>query len=254
VRYSTIALALLLAGPAAAQDVFVLGEVHDNPAHHAVQAQRVASIAPKALVFEMLTPDQAARVTPDLMDNADALAATLDWASSGWPDFSYYYPIFAAAPDATVYGAGVSRDTVRGVMGAGLPSAFGAAAAAFGLDVALPDTQQIAREALQARAHCGALPLEMLPPMVEIQRLRDASLARAALLAFEQTGGPVAVITGNGHARTDWGMPALLALAAPDLGLHSLGQGEDGIPPDGTFDAVTDAPAPERGDPCAVFN
>ena len=247
-------VAALLAGPVAAQDIFVLGEAHDNPAHHAIQAQRIADIVPKALVFEMLTPDQAARAAPDMIHDADAFAAALGWDGSGWPEFSYYYPIFTAAPDAAIYGAGISRDAAHGVMDAGLPGTFGAAAADYGLDRPLPDTQQIAREALQARAHCGALPPEMLPAMVEIQRLRDASLARAARTAFQQTGGPVAVITGNGHARTDWGMPALLALAAPDLGVHSLGQGEDGIPPDGTFDEVTDAPAPDRGDPCAVFD
>ncbi|MCQ0091186.1 hypothetical protein FGD77_05615 [Roseovarius sp. M141] len=251
---AAIVAALLLAGPAAAQDVIVLGEVHDNPAHHRVQAQRVAALRPKALVFEMLTPDHAARVSPDLIGDADALADLLDWANSGWPDFSYYYPIFAAAPDAVMYGAGVSRDAARGVMETGLATAFGAGAAEYGLDAPLPDDQQTAREALQARAHCGALPPEMLPSMVDVQRLRDASLARAARQAFDQTGGPVAVITGNGHARMDWGMPALLALAAPDLVVRALGQGEDGIPPGGSFDEVTDAPAPERGDPCAVFN
>ena len=57
-------LAILLglaAAPAAAQDVVILGEIHDNPAHHEVQAERVADIQPRALVFEMLTPEQAAR-------------------------------------------------------------------------------------------------------------------------------------------------------------------------------------------------
>ena len=43
-------------------DVVLLGEVHDNPAHHAFQAEAVAYLAPRALVFEMLTPAQAALV------------------------------------------------------------------------------------------------------------------------------------------------------------------------------------------------
>ena len=41
-------------------DIAVLGEVHDNPAHHLEQARLTALIAPKALVFEMLTEAQVA--------------------------------------------------------------------------------------------------------------------------------------------------------------------------------------------------
>ena len=46
----------LVAGQSLAQidpptdaDIFVLGEVHDNPLHHAEQARLVAMIAPKAV-------------------------------------------------------------------------------------------------------------------------------------------------------------------------------------------------------------
>jgi len=79
-------------------------------------------------------------------------------------------------------------------------------------------------------------------------------LARAALRAFEDTGGPVAVITGNGHARKDWGAPALLARNAPRLDLHIIGQTEDDLPLSGTYDEILSAPSPEdREDPCAAF-
>lgn len=58
-------------------DVVFLGELHDNPGHHARQAAYVAEIAPTALVFEMLTPDQAERVTPELIQDEAALEAAL---------------------------------------------------------------------------------------------------------------------------------------------------------------------------------
>jgi uncharacterized iron-regulated protein len=103
------------------------------------------------------------------------------------------------------------------------------------------------------QAHCDALPEDMLPGMVGVQRLRDAVLARAVVRAMDDTGGPVAVITGNGHARRDWGMPAILALAAPDLDIWVLGQTEADQPLEGDFDIVKSAPAPDRPDPCAVF-
>jgi uncharacterized iron-regulated protein len=249
-------LAILLgvaAAPAAAQDVFILGEIHDNPAHHEVQAERVADLQPRALVFEMLTPKQAARVTPGLISDAEAMAAALDWSESGWPDFGMYHPIFAAAPDAAIYGAHVPRDAARAVFEAGLVESFEGDAALYGLIEPLPADAQAAREAAQMQAHCDALPEDLLPGMVAVQRLRDAVLARAVVTAMDDTGGPVAVITGNGHARRDHGVPAYLARVTPDLDVHVLGQTEEGRALEGGFDEVVSAPAADRPDPCEAF-
>lgn len=253
VRALALSISLGFASSAYAQDVAILGEVHDNPAHHAEQAARVTQIRPKAIVFEMLTAEQAARFTPDMRGDQAKLEAALGWTESGWPDFSMYYPIFAAAPDAAIYGAQVPREAARAVLSHGPAASFGAQASRYGLDHALLPEEQAARETLQKEAHCDALPPEMLPGMVAIQRLRDAVLARATIEALEATGGPVAVITGNGHARRDWGVPAYLTKVAPDLDIWVLGQTEDDRPLDGGFDLITSAPAVERPDPCAAF-
>lgn len=239
--------------PAFAQDVVGIGEVHDNPRHHVFQAEKVAALQPKAIVFEMLTAGQADRITPDLRDDPDALALALDWVNSGWPDFEYYFAIMAAAPQAQIYGADVPRDEARAAMSDGVASTFGAEAAQFGLTEALPEAQQAARLTLQDKAHCGDMPPDMLPAMIDIQRLRDAVLARTTLVALAETGGPVAVIAGNGHLRMDWGMPAILLRAAPEVTMYIIGQGEDGRSPNGTFHAVIDAPGVDRPDPCDAF-
>ncbi|MBZ8118231.1 ChaN family lipoprotein [Roseovarius sp. LXJ103] len=238
---------------AAGADVVILGEAHDNPDHHAVQAAFVAGIAPAAIVFEMLDAAQAGAITPDLLANEAALEATLGWEASGWPDFSMYYPIFEAAGDAAFYGAAVPRAKARASMSAGVVAAFGPEAGLYGLDSPLEAAEQETREAMQMAAHCDAMPVEMLPAMVDIQRLRDARLAQVAVTAMRETGGPVVVITGNGHARADWGVPVYIMRAAPELSVFTLAQGEDGRPPPGVFDAVLDAPAPDRPDPCLAF-
>lgn len=236
-----------------AADVVILGETHDNPVHHLRQAEALAAVAPRAVVYEMLTEAQAARVTPDLARDADALEAALGWADSGWPDFALYAPLFAAAAGAKVYGAEVPRASARAVMAGGLAAAFGAEAARFGLDKGLPEVEQMQREAGQKEAHCNALPGNMLAPMVEIQRLRDARLAQVTARALRDGGGPVAVITGNGHARADWGMPVYLRRVAPEARIFTLGQGEAGRTPEGGFDLVLDSPPVNRPDPCEVF-
>ncbi|MFA8387060.1 MAG: ChaN family lipoprotein [Pelagibaca sp.] len=254
-------LGLLIAAPTAlaaggvfdGADVVFLGELHDNPAHHLRQAAYVTDLEPAALVFEMLTQAQADLVTPDLVADEAALESALGWNDSGWPDFSIYYPIFAAAPEAGYFGAAVPRDVARQAMAEGMAEAFRGDAEVYGLTAPLPEAQQAEREALQLAAHCDAMPEEMLPIMVNIQRLRDAELAYSAVQAFEALGGPVVVITGNGHARMDWGAPVYLMAAAPGLRVVALGQGEDGAAPAGVFDMVETSPPVDRGDPCAAF-
>ncbi|EBA10136.1 ChaN family lipoprotein [Sagittula stellata] len=236
-------------------DVLFLGEIHDNPAHHARQAEIVGEIQPKAVVWEMISGPVAVGLTPEIVASEKVLEAALSWEENGWPDFSMYYPIFRAAEGAQHFGAALPREEARRGMGEAPLMVFGADAWQYGLDRPLPADQQAAREALQKAAHCDALPDDMLPGMVNIQRLRDARLAAVALEAFGVTGGPVVVITGNGHARKDWGAPAVLAYAQPDARIFSLAQGEEGrAVPEGGFDRVDTAPATERDDPCAAFS
>jgi uncharacterized iron-regulated protein len=117
----------------------------------------------------------------------------------------------------------------------------------------VPEAELETRKTLQFEAHCEAMPLEMMGGMVEAQRLRDAVFAETVLETLAAEGAPVVLVTGNGHARRDWGVPAYLALAAPDVSVITVGQGEGGTRPDGGFDAVFDAAPVDRPDPCAAF-
>lgn len=234
-------LALIGALPVAAAaqslppaDVYVLGEIHDNPEHHAVQARLVGELDPTAVVFEQLTDEQADRILPGTPRDAQVLDQILDWSDSGWPDIAMYAPIMAAS-DAVILGA------------SGVPGDL----SAFELDRPLSPGEQAAREALQARAHCDALPTRILPDFVARQRATDALFAARTVAAFDAHGGPVVLITGNGHARTDWGVPAAIARVRPDLRVVSLIQGEGGATVPG--DVVTQSAAPARTDPCAAF-
>jgi len=233
-------------------DVVILGEVHDNPAHHQVQADILIALAPKAVVWEMITQEQADGLASIPISDASLVADHLDWATSGWPDFDLYSPVFAAATGAQQFGGMVPRSSSKSVMEQGAATFFGSDAAEYGLDQPLPIEEQQIREADQMTNHCDALPVEMLPMMVEFQRLRDTVLADAVVQAIQATGGPVAVITGNGHARTDRGVPVYLANARPDVLVLSLGQAEAGQVA-GTFDVVLDANPVERPDPCLAF-
>ncbi|MCK0126386.1 ChaN family lipoprotein [Gelidibacter sp. F2691] len=234
-----------------AADVVIVGEVHDNPSHHATQAQIVQELRPAALVVEMLSQTDV----DELSQDAKAFAPR--WDELGWPDFQMYLPIFDAIlgqdHPGTIIGAGVSRDVAKATYSDGVAAYFSGDAEAYGLTKPLAEDQYAARIELQFHAHCDAMPREMLGGMIEVQRLRDAILSVRVVQAVSDTGGPVVVITGNGHARKDWGVPAYLARVAPELTVISVGQGEDGVLTEGGFDIVLDAPAPKRPDPCDQF-
>lgn len=231
-------------------DVVILGEVHDNAEHHRNQARAVAAIRPKALVFEMLTEAQAAQM-PAGRDDAGALADALGWV--GWPDFALYHPIFLAAPLARIFGGDLPPGEARRSVQDGAAAVFGADAARFGLGDALDPADQAAREAEMMAAHCDALPAELLAGMVQAQRLRDAALARAVARAWHETGGPVVLIAGSEHARTDRGVPAVLARAMPGLSVLSVGQIEAPAGPVQPYDLWVVTGAALRSDPCAAF-
>ena len=230
-------------------DVVILGEYHDNPTHHAHQAAAISALAARAVVYEMLTPDEAATLasiarTPDAMRDATT--------GFDWSNIADYTEVLAASP--VIIGAALPRSRMRDAFANGAASVFGDDAAAFGLTTALSDDEQAIREQMQFDAHCAAMPLAMMGGMVAAQRLRDAHFARTVLDALAAHGAPVVLITGNGHARTDWGVPVYLAQVRPELNMFSLGQGEGGAPPPGSFDHIdTSAAIPDRTDPCAAF-
>ena len=237
-------------------DVVILGETHDNPEHHRIQAEVVRALQPAALVFEMIPQADEDLVNRLRAEGAerDVIAAALRWTERGWPDFGFYAGILEAAPGARVFGAGQPPAEIRQAAAEGAAAAFGPDASTYGLDTALPPQEQAAREALQAAAHCGMVPRERLPAMVEVQRFRDAGLADAALWARTLTGdGQVVVIAGTGHADRRRGMPAALAAADPELRVFALGQLESAPGADEAFDAVQLAPPPPRGDPCEAL-
>ena len=223
-------------------DILILGEVHDNADAHLGQAEELRLLNPTAVVFEMLAPDQAAEA------DADRSRLPSIWARTNWPDFALYQPIFEAAQNARLVGAAAPRPTIMGVFKDGPTEHFGPDSNRFGLDGDLDSEQLASRVELQFQAHCEAMPREMMPGMVNVQRFRDALLARAALDALAEHGSPVAIITGNGHARNDWGVPAAISVAEPKVTVRSIAFVE--APTDVPYDEVRVVPPAEREDPC----
>jgi uncharacterized iron-regulated protein len=184
-------------------DVVLLGEKHDNPDHHRLQARLVQELLPASCVLEML--DDGDPIAP--ATTSAELAALSQWDSSGWPSFSLYAPVVEAcyAAKARIDAGHPTRLQLSTARSGGL--------AALGPEVTagLPplNLDEAARSALASTitaAHCGQLPPESTEPMVQMQMTKDAGMSRALL----RSQRPTVLIAGTGHADTLYGVPRYL--------------------------------------------
>jgi uncharacterized iron-regulated protein len=264
---------------ALAQARFVLlGERHDNPDHHRIQAWLLAEMIARgrrpAVAFEMFTSAQQARLDAYLAAHprdAAGIGGAVAWAKTGWPEWRLYQPIAQAALDggAPILAANLTRQTVMDISWKGADSALGAVRAeALGLDRPLPPQVQALMRNEIVESHCNQLPEAMIDPMVDVQRARDAVMADALLRGANMEGRDGAVlITGGGHARGDHGVPFHLRRRAPEgavittVGIAQVSHsdpepadyagryGVEALP----FDFVWFTPRIDETDPCDKF-
>ncbi|WNG43165.1 ChaN family lipoprotein [Archangium minus] len=251
----------------------LLGEQHDNPDHHRLQAELVRALTDSGrkpvLAFEMLDVEQQPVIDEALTRSPrepDALAQAVAWEKSGWPDWALYRPIFAVGTERglRIIGANLPLAQVKELVTRGPEALSPETRNRLGLETPLPEDIARAMRAEMHESHCGHLPESMLDPMVLAQRARDAQMADRLLTTATADGA--LLITGNGHARTDRGVPAQLVRRAPEHPVRSLAfievspearEPRDYAPSDSPgqlpYDYVWFTPAAEREDPCAMF-
>ncbi|MGB0592331.1 MAG: ChaN family lipoprotein [Myxococcota bacterium] len=182
----------------------LLGEQHDNPAHHRVQARIVAEQAgaDTHVVFEMLDdPETAERV-----NRGEDISG--DWDKSGWPPFETYAPIFEAlkATGASAQAGNPCPGTVKSVVRGRLEALDTEERDRLGLGKTLTEAELKAMHTEMVQAHCGhAHP--GIDGMVDAQRFKDATMAQA----LRDAPARAILIAGRGHTRGDRGVPRFLA-------------------------------------------
>jgi uncharacterized iron-regulated protein len=239
----------------AASDHVLLGEKHDNPEHHRLQAELLAELIRlgrrPALVLEMLDSEHAeplARHLAGRPSNAEGFAQAVGWR---WPDWPQYQPIVATAlaHGLPVKAGNLGRLDTREVMRTGY-AAVPLLRSLLDRPLA-PAAERGLLDQLEA-SHCGKVPRERLQPMLRVQRARDAAMAAAMAAAAQSV-----LIAGSEHTRTDRGVPVELALLAPGRAIVSLAFVErrvgEPLPAELPWNLVWfTAPFP-RPDPCANF-
>ncbi len=232
--------------------IVLLGEVHDNAAQHALRAaalrQLIAEGARPAIAFEQFDRERQAdidRARRERPGDADYLIAQARGAPSwNWPLYRPFVQL-ALDHDLPIVAANLSRsEAMRLAMDAastGAGSSYDSLAAEF----------RRAHEDMIARGHCDLLPAAALPGMAGAQVARDRTLAQAIR---PYAGRGVVLLTGNGHARVDIGVPYWLSAeeraASVAIGLIERDGAGPGRESEDRFDVVVLTPAAPRPDPC----
>lgn len=260
--------------------IVLLGEVHDNPEHHAVRGDilwpRLDKVVPThglrpAAVFEHIRTSQQAELDSFYRHAARSrrvwrapdLLRALDWKNTGWPAAEIFYPLFDSALQARqpIYPGNAVRERMR-LLVRGQDQPTDEETARLKLAQALPQALLDTLASELEGSHCGALPATAIPTMSLAQRYTDAHLTEALVQAAEKHGGAF-LLAGNGHVRTDRGVPWYLRRLVPQrkviavMFLEVEQEKNDAAAyltraPDGTVaaDYVMFTPRHERPDPC----
>jgi len=253
----------------------LLGERHDHPDHHGLQARVLRELIARgrrpAVAFEMLDADDAPAIAAasasseeDPAARAEALRDAVGWDESGWPEWALYAPIFevALAAGLPIVPANLARAEVVAIGRAGAEALTPARRAELGLDEPVdPQTFRALAEQIR-QAHCGYAPEAALARMVDVQRAWNAQLAASLLAAGSraQADGGALLIAGREHVRRDRGAPRRLAQLAPEariatLAFVELDPRDPEALPDSTapFDYVWLTPRLDLEDPCEQY-
>jgi len=234
----------------------LLGEKHDNPDHHRLQAwivrELIAAGRRPAIAFEMFRADQADPIARHLAaspGDASGLGDALEWRRSGWPAWSMYAPIADAALRARLplIAANLSQTTTAALRRDGEGALDPTETVRLRLDRPLPEAVRL-RIATEIRdGHCGQFPEPLVDRFSIIQRVRDAHMAAA----LREAGGDGAVlIAGVGHVRRDVGVPR--ALPDGEVGIVAFLETYPSMtaPPAPSVDYVWLTPRVDDRDPC----
>jgi uncharacterized iron-regulated protein len=243
----------------AARRFILLGEKHDNPDHHRLQAWTVRALIAAgrrpAAAFEMFRADQADAIARHLAaspGDARGLADALDWRRSGWPAWSMYEPIVEAAlrTGLSLVAANLPQAIPATLRRGGVAALDPGMVGRLGLDRPLLEEirQRLATEIRDG--HCGQLPERAIDAFIVVQHARDAHMAATMR---EAAGDGAVLIAGAGHVRRDIGVPRFLPEGETASVAFLEVRAEMTAPPAAPFDYVWLTPRVDDRDPCERF-
>lgn len=217
--------AALAAGPAAAAELLMFGEMHDQPDQQRQVAEAVQQLAGAgrlaAVVLEMAEVPHTTAGLPREATEPQVREA-LRW--QGWPWDAYAAVVMnAVRAGVPVLGGNLPRASLREAMRDAA------------LDARIDDAARARLTDAVRVGHCHLLPATQEPGMVRVQVARDQSLARVAAEALRSAppDGTVLLLAGAQHVSRDRGIPLHLAPgAATGVRVVMFGSDADGLQAD----------------------
>ena len=246
--------------------VLLIGERHDHPDHHLLQAQILRLFSqehPKStliVAFEMLDQDDEEILKKNYKNSQDFEDDT-KWDKSGWPTFSLYKPIIDALVDlnAIPIAGSPTRTLVHKTMktGIGALEQNKEALSLLRRNPLSPSKANSLRKQI-IESHCGYANPSLIKAMTIGQRLKDAWMAQRMVSSLRKKPHRIAaLIAGNGHTRRDRGVPHYIREldGVLTIGLFEI-RADKAHPADyelSNFDIVIFTPRLNNDDPCKKF-
>ncbi len=209
-------------------DAILLGETHDNPQHHVLQARIIDVLIQQKpdIAIEMLNQNQQEAITTfQIQKNpiTDEFAKVVSWEKTGWPEWSLYRPVFKSTikNNLNIIAANMSSKQIRKVIKQGakvLTPEYQKLLQKYQYDES--QKKELEKEILSA--HCDMLPEKMLSPMLLGQQIRDIAMTLTIQKTLDLSNNKVVLIAGSGHTRTDYGIPYYLKNERPDTKIVSI--------------------------------
>ncbi|HEY2917383.1 MAG TPA: ChaN family lipoprotein [Candidatus Binatia bacterium] len=202
-------------------DFVLLGERHDHPDHHRLQAEVLRSLIAvgrrPAVGFEMFGIDDDTAIANHLAvtpNDAAGLGRAVNWNKRGWPDWAMYQPIAEAAVKAklSIVGTNLPLGAASKMRSDGVAALEPTVRRELDLDRPLSESMFASMAADIRNSHCGHGSEESVKAMVGVQRARDAQMAQSLIAAGDPDGA--VLVAGTGHVRNDYGIPVYLTAKA----------------------------------------
>ncbi len=230
------------------RQVVLLGEVHDNAAQHALRLRAfdalLATGARPALLMEQFDRERQGDIDRTRegargREGAERVIAAGARPRSGW-QWAFYQPFIERALEhgLPIVAVNVSLEDARVVIAQGL--------VVNGFDADVPPDVEAGLASLIEASHCGMVNSALARGMALAQVARDQFMARSI---ERHAARGVVLLTGNGHARRDIGVPRWMSPALRARSV-SIGLIEEGEAPTAAFDHVFVTARQERTDPC----
>ncbi len=211
----------------------LLGENHNNPDHHILQAKMLETVV-KAdrkpdMVFEMIPRSLSAEANSYNLKNdpeLEGFAKRLAWEKRGWYSWDIYKPIglVVAQNQLRVVAGNFDRKLVRSLYKS-KTALSEEEHKRFALNESFPPHLQVSLNQELIASHCGMIGETALPAMTRIQRAKDGLMADAMISSSLNSG--TVLIAGNGHIRKDRGVPWVLRKKLSDtsglINTYSIG-------------------------------